>query len=148
MITRDMLEFAGYHSPEWAIEVPLTEEQIAFGYQVGLEVDPAIAYPLYLAELRSVGALDEEVTQFALECARLCATNDLKYWYGPMCIRWLRRPALRLDKHEPGPNSVAAPSYSEAFRMLVSGRVGRPVLSAVDAWVPPADWRSQANGSG
>ncbi len=73
------------------------------------EWDPAVVYPLYLKRLGM------ETTQYSLEVARRCATQDLRLAHGgPFRQRILRRPHWALANHPPG---LGAEAGAAGFRV-------------------------------
>ena len=72
------------------------------------EVEPAVVYPLFLERLSM------EPTQFSLEVARRCMTEELKKAVGrPFRLRIAPDPEWRLANFEPG---EGAPAGAAMFR--------------------------------
>ncbi len=72
------------------------------------EVEPSVVYPLFLERLAM------EPTQFSLEVARRCMTEELKKAVGrPFRLRIAPDPEWRLENFEPG---EGAPAGAAMFR--------------------------------
>jgi hypothetical protein len=84
-----------------------------------IEVDPDLAYPVYLA-LLGVQALD----QFWLEVARRCLTTDLKALLGtPLCVRILAGSGrYALAAVPPGGGAAFGAATFRTFYARIEGR--------------------------
>jgi hypothetical protein len=101
---------------QWAVQESTTGRVI---------VDPAKAYPVYLAALKDLG--DDElkaVTGFSLEVARMCFTEDLARVFGkPLHIVILRNEAWALKKWPAGAGAErGAASFRVYYNRLLARR--------------------------
>jgi hypothetical protein len=86
-----------------------------------VEVDPDVAYPVYLALL---GIDLDEVDQFWLEVARRCLTTDLKARLGtPLAIRILEGSGrYALASLPPGGDAALGAATFRTFYARIEGR--------------------------
>ena len=86
-----------------------------------IEVDPDLAYPIYLALL---GINLDDVDRFWVEVARRCLTTDLKALLGtPLCVRILAGSGrYALAAVPPGGGAALGAATFRTFYARIEGR--------------------------